>query len=78
MKDTIITAKRKKTELLFLFISFIAAIGLNVYAIIRYNTNWIELLSTLHISLILTIIIYCIILFFRLLYVMISKSVCNK
>ena len=40
MKDTILTARRKKTELitLFLFVSIIANLVTSLYSIFTYNT----------------------------------------
>ena len=43
MKDTIITAKRKKTELIMLLFCFLLANAGNLYAIITYHTSFIEL-----------------------------------
>lgn len=66
MKDTIITAKQKKRELLYLLISFIMAFALNVYSIIFYNSQWKELITTLHITLLVTIVIYFLLAIIRL------------
>lgn len=43
MKDTIITIKRKKTELYTLVAAVIVAYGLNIYSIAAYDTPWREL-----------------------------------
>lgn len=45
MKDTLITARAKKRELIIFGICVLAAILVNVYAIITYDTNWSELYS---------------------------------
>lgn len=66
MKDTIITAKQKKRELLYLLISFIMAFALNVYSIIFYNSQWKELITTLHITLLVIIVIYFLLAIIRL------------
>lgn len=48
MKDTIITAKRKKTEVITWLICFIIANLVNFYAIIAYNnTSFSELFTSL-------------------------------
>lgn len=47
MEDTIITAKRKKTELIMLLFCFLLANAGNLYAIITYHTSFIELLTSL-------------------------------
>jgi len=66
MKDTVITAKRKKTEIIFLLASFILAFILNIYAISTYDTLWSEIFTTFHITLLLTLVIYFLILIVRL------------
>ncbi len=66
MKDTIITAKQKKRELIFLLISFVIAFALNVYSIIYYNSQWKELITTLHITILFSIIIYFLLVIIRL------------
>jgi heme/copper-type cytochrome/quinol oxidase subunit 4 len=65
MKDITITGKRIRTELRWLLLGFILAVVLNIYSIIKYDTAWSELVSTLHILLIMAVIIYVILLFFR-------------
>ena len=47
MKNTIITARRKKREFLTFFFCFLIAFGVNVYAIVRFDTPWSELFSSL-------------------------------
>ena len=47
MKDTIITALQKKREIAYFFICIGLAFLLNVYAIIRYDTEWKELWTQL-------------------------------
>ena len=43
MKETVITIRRKKIELVTFLICIAVALGLNVYAIVRYDTPWSEL-----------------------------------
>lgn len=66
MKDIILKANLLKRELAILAICFIAAFLLNVYSIIKYNTNWIELATCLHIVIILSFLIYVILAVVRL------------
>jgi len=66
MKDTIITTKQKKRELLFLLISFIIAFVLNTYSIIYYDSQWKELFTTLHITILFSIVIYFLLVIIRL------------
>ena len=65
MQDIVITKKRIKKELFFLLISFVIALIMNVYAIISYNTRWIELLTTLHITIFLSVFLYFLIAVLR-------------
>ncbi|MCM1448908.1 MAG: hypothetical protein NC082_01055 [Clostridiales bacterium] len=58
MKDTVITARRKLTELLWLAGCLIAAIGVNIYAIVRYDAGWAELLSSMGYVLVFAIVLY--------------------
>jgi hypothetical protein len=58
MKDLTISGKRIKTELKLLLFSFCMAVLINIFAIIYYKTNWIEILSQLHIVLLFSILIY--------------------
>ncbi len=69
MKDTIITAKQKRRELLFLLISFIIAFVLNIYSIIYYNSQWKELFTTLHITILFSIVIYFLLVIIRLIII---------
>ncbi len=47
MEDIVITAKRKKTEIITGLICFVIANLVNVYAIIKYNTSFSELYTTI-------------------------------
>ncbi len=58
MKNLTISGHRIKKELKILLICFFATVLLNVFAIIYYKTNWIELISQLHIVVLLSAIIY--------------------
>ena len=60
MKDTIITGKRKKTELVAFLVCFILVNLLNLYAVIAYKTPAIELLTSLGYVLALTILLYAV------------------
>jgi len=65
MSDIIIKEKTIKRELVFFLLSLIIAFGMNVYAIIVFDTAWTELVSKLHIVLSLSIIIYLLTLIIR-------------
>jgi len=70
MKEIIITTERQKTELLILLASFIGAIILNILGIIIYKTEWKELYTQWFTLLVLTVVLYFLILFFRLLFIL--------
>ncbi len=65
MKDITISGKRIRTELKWLMACFIAAIIFNIYSIIRYKTSWSEFFTSLHVVLILSVVFYVLLLFFR-------------
>ena len=60
MKDSIISAKVKKRELNVFIIAFVVAFILNIISIIAYNTQWIEVVSSLHYVLLFAIVLYII------------------
>ncbi|MDO5571298.1 MAG: hypothetical protein Q4F97_07510 [Bacteroidales bacterium] len=68
MKDTLITAKRKKIELITFIICFIIANIGNIWAIIDYKASFDELYKSLGYVMIATIVIYCIWTFLRLIF----------
>jgi hypothetical protein len=58
LKDTIITIKQKKHEILFLLFSFVFSNILNVTGIICYKTSFSEIYTQLFIVIILTVALY--------------------
>ena len=58
MKSIIISPRQIKKEALIVLIAFMLANILNIYAIIHYQTEWKELLTHLHVVIILTGLIY--------------------
>ena len=58
MKDTVITAKRKKTELLTLLACFGLAFLLNVGCIIYYQTPFYEMFTQIGFMLVITLGLY--------------------
>ena len=72
MKDSIITVKRKKIEINILVICFIIANVLNIFAIAFYRTHWIELITKIHIILIITAFFYLLTLVFRGIYFLLT------
>jgi hypothetical protein len=74
MKDILIKGTTVKRELVFWIISLAAAVLVNIYSIIKYNTQWIELLSQIHIVIALSILIYLILLAVRSIVKFLRKS----
>ncbi len=66
MKDTVITAKVKRREILLAAGCLLAAFLVNAFAIIRYGTPWTELFSQLGYVVILAVIIYAVLWAVRL------------
>ena len=66
MKDIIIKAKQIKKEIVILVACLAAAIGLNVYSIIRYKTEWSELYSQMYMVIFIAFLLYILLGIFRL------------
>jgi len=58
MKDIIIPGRRITRELLILIGCIVIALVVNIYAILKYKTEWKELVTTLHITIALGVVIY--------------------
>lgn len=58
LKNATITARRQKTELLTLLTCFIIANLANLYAVIAYNTSFIELITSLGYVAVATAVLY--------------------
>ena len=74
-KDTVIKASRKKHELLILLYCFIGANIFNLVGIIMYSTPAKELFTQLHVVLLLSLVFYIVIAFFRILYWSVAKLI---
>lgn len=68
MKDTVLTARRKKTELITLLICFILANLVNLYSIIVYNTPLEEMITSIFYVLIFSVALYVCWCFVRILF----------
>lgn len=68
MRDIVIPAKTIRRELIILLVCLVSAFLLNVYSIIKYETAWRELYSQFHIVLAVWIVIYVLVLLFRLIF----------
>ena len=58
MKDTLITARRKKQELLCFGICFAAAVLINLGAILYFKTPWYELFTQIGYTLVIAVVLY--------------------
>ena len=72
-KDTTITAAIKKRELIIFVVSFAAAYILNVIGIIQHKSPARELITQLHVVVLVTLVIYGIIVILRVFYYLISR-----
>ncbi|GEM_PF-1604122 len=68
MKDFVIKAKVVKRELMILLGAFVLSFFSNIYAIIVHDGQWSELLSQLHVVVLLTLFLYFLVLLIRLIY----------
>jgi hypothetical protein len=72
-RDTKITATAKKRELIIFLVCFIAAYLLNVIGIIAYHTPARELVTKLHLVLLIAVVFYGVVVILRILYYLVSR-----
>jgi hypothetical protein len=60
MKDTVITAKRKKIELISGLVCFVIANFVNLYAIFTYRTSGVEMLTSIGYVVVFSLFLYCV------------------
>jgi hypothetical protein len=65
MKDFAIPAKRIRTELRWLLYSFIFAFILNIYSIVKLDTEWSALVAALDTVVLLSLVLYVLLIFVR-------------
>jgi hypothetical protein len=65
MKDIVISGRQIIRELLIFAGCILAALVVNVYSIIRFNTEWKELITTLHITLALALVFFVLVAVLR-------------
>lgn len=75
MKNIIITPKDLKRELVIWLICLAAAIGMNIYAIMTYNTSWSELYSQSGYTVALSLITYALLWIFRGIFLLVRYFV---
>lgn len=73
MKDLVITAKKLKREFFYLAGSFIFSFLLNVFAVILYKTAWFEVFSQIGYVVVITLVLYIIATFVRVLLWLVLK-----
>jgi hypothetical protein len=78
MKDIVISSKRIRIELITLAICFVVANLLNLYAIIAYQTSFVELLTQLGYVFIFSVVLYIAWSFLRAIFYLIKKLVKSK
>ncbi len=78
MKDTIIKAQQKKQEIILFLSIFIFAFILNIISILIYHTRWIEIITQLHIVLLISAFIYAVIWLIRLLIKAVKKIIAQS
>lgn len=69
MKDLIITSGRLKKEMIIISSCFTTAFLINVAAIIMYKTPWHEMFTQIGYVIVITIVLYLVVAFFRLISV---------
>ena len=73
MKDCIFTAKRQIKELRIFLLCFIFTFLLNIVAVIIYKTPWFEIFTEIVYVVAIAIVLYLIILLFRMIFFSIRK-----
>jgi hypothetical protein len=73
MKDIVITSKRVKKETFILLVCFAIACALNVVGISIYKTPWIEVFTQIGYVIVISVVLYVILAFFRLILSLIRK-----
>lgn len=58
MKDTVLTARRKRRELWTMLVCYVIANGVNLYAIVTYGAPWSEILTSACYVLVFAVVLY--------------------
>jgi hypothetical protein len=72
-RDTTISAAVKKKELIIFLSCFLGAYVLNVIGIIQHHSPAKELITQLHVVLLVALVIYGIVVALRILYYLVSR-----
>ena len=65
MKDIIIKNTLLKKEIIIWIVSLVIAIAINIYAILKYNASWTELLTQIPVMILISVLIYFVTLIAR-------------
>lgn len=75
MKDLVIKGKWIKRELIVLLVLLLVSVVTNAVGIIKHDTEWIEMLSQIHVVVLLTMVLYVLTGLIRLIIYLITKVV---
>ncbi|HKK81674.1 MAG TPA: hypothetical protein VJ909_05460 [Prolixibacteraceae bacterium] len=78
MKNIIITGSQLKREFFIWFVSFIVAVAVNVYSIIKYDTSWTELYTHLGYVVMISIMLYVALWALRGVFLLVRKIARKK
>ena len=78
MKDIVIKVSRIKKEFWLFVLCVAAAFFVNVYAIIKFDTPWIELLTCFHVVVGLSILFYAVLVVLRSLLRLLRNLLLSK
>ncbi|MBI3125623.1 MAG: hypothetical protein HYZ10_14605 [Ignavibacteriales bacterium] len=65
MKDIIIKNTLLKKEIIIWIVSLVIAMAINIYAILKYNASWTELLTQIPVMILISVLIYFVTLIAR-------------
>ena len=74
MKDTLITAQRKKREILYFGLCLTAAVLVNLGAILYFGTPWYELFTQVGYTLLVAIVLYAVTALVRFVIHLVRKA----
>jgi len=75
MKDLVIKGKWIKRELIVLLVLLLVSFVTNAVGIVKHDTEWIEMLSQLHVVVLLTMVLYVLTGIIRFIIYLIIKVV---
>ena len=78
MKDTVLTARRKKIEIITLLVCFVLANLVNLYAIIAYNRSMMEMITSIFYIIIFAFVLYDCSTLMRLLFYGVKALLAKK